>query len=322
MAPCDNRSVIITIVQVIGALALLYGGGEMLVGGASVLARRVGISALAVGLTVVAFGTSMPELVVSLDAALAGASDISIGNVVGSNIANVALILGLSSLIRPMAVEAKLVHVDAPLMVGVSLVLVGVLLNGDASRFEGSLLAVGLVAYILFTLWEARRESEIVRQELASAAPKAEAGAAVSTLGIVLGLGLLVAGGHLLVSAAIEMAQSLGVSQAAIGLTVVAVGTSIPELATSLVAALRRRGDIGVGNVVGSNIFNILGILGVTALVHPLPMGDVTWFDLGTMVVLAGAVTTVLLVRHRVGRVEGIVLLASFIAYTFHRLAG
>ncbi len=306
----------VTIIQAAAGLALLFFGGEALVRGATALARRMGISPLAIGLTVVAFGTSAPELVVSISAVLSGADDISVGNVVGSNIANIALILGLAAVLRPVAVEAKVVRLDAPLVVLVSLVLLGVFARGHASRIEGFLLLLGLVAYLTFTFWEARRESEQVREEFAAATPGVSKSAALSVLLVVAGFGMLVVGGSFLVTAAVALATSLGISQAVIGLTIVAVGTSLPELATTVIASLRRQGDIAVGNVIGSNLFNILGILGTTALIHPLERGGVTWTDLGIMVALACVLMALLYIRRGLGRVEGCLLLASFTMYT------
>lgn len=311
-----------TIVQLFAALALLYLGGEALVRGAATLASRVGVSALAIGLTVVAFGTSAPELAVSVDAALAGANDISVGNVVGSNIANIALILGLAACLRPTVVHAKVVLHDAPLMIIASIALVGVLANGVASRWEGFLLALGLAAYVVYTFWEGRRESSRVQQEFSTTIPKSRTGTLWSVFFIVVGLGLLVGGGHLLVTAAVSIATILGVGQAVIGLTIVAVGTSLPELATSVIASARGHGDIAVGNVVGSNIFNILGILGVTSMIHPLSLGGITLIDLGVMVAAAGMLVMLLHRRHRLGRVAGLLLLAGFIAYTGWLIAG
>ena len=311
----------LTLAQTAVGLALLYCGGEALVRGASALATRLGVSSLAIGLTVVAFGTSAPELVVSLDAALSGANDISIGNVVGSNIANIALILGIASLIRPALVEAKVVRIDAPIMILASLALIAVLANGTMSRLEGALLLSSFVAYTVFTFWEARREPPAIREEFASAAPGAPAKVSLATFFVVAGLALLVAGGHMLVSAAVALATALGISEAVIGLTIVAVGTSLPEFATSVIAALRGQGDIAVGNVVGSNIFNVLGILGVTAAVCPLNMGGITWLDLGAMVVLACALSLMLVVSRGLGRTEGVLLLVSFTGYTGWLLA-
>lgn len=312
---------LITVAQLAGGLVLLCLGGELLVRGASTLASRMGVSPLAIGLTVVAFGTSVPELVVSLDAALSGASDISLGNVVGSNIANIALILGLSIVLRPAVVQAKMVRIDAPLVVAVSLLLVALLHDHEASRLDGVLLLVGLAAYLGFTFWEAGREPPPVQEELASAAPEVQPGVAGSLALVAGGLLLLVVGGHLLVTGAIALSAQLGLSQAVIGLTIVAVGTSLPELATSIVAALRGQGDIAVGNVVGSNLFNILGILGATAVVHPLAPGGIGALDLGVMVALACVLALLMVRRPLLGRVEGAALLACYVAYTAWLLA-
>lgn len=302
-------------------LVLLFFGGEWLIRGASALASRLGVSSLAIGLTVVAFGTSAPELVVSVDAALSGANDLSVGNVVGSNIANIALILGLAALLRPTKVEAKVLRIDAPIMLLASFALLAVMSDGRASRFEGCLLLVGLIAYAVFTFWEAGRESERVREEFASAAPALRPRASVSGFLVVAGIACLVVGGHLLVTAAVKLATLLGMSQATIGLTIVAIGTSLPELATSVIASLRGQGDIAVGNVVGSNIYNILGILGLTAVIQPLELGAITWLDLGTMVALACVLGILLMTRPQLGRAEGASLLACFIAYMSWSLA-
>lgn len=306
---------LITIVQATGGLALLYLGGDRLIRGASALASHFGISPLAIGLTVVAFGTSAPELVVSVDAAISGANDIAVGNIVGSNIANIALILGLAALLRPMRVEAKIIRIDSPIMILVSIALAVVLINGQASRIEGLLLLFGLAAYTAFTFWEARREAEQVQNEFTSAMPEVRSSVLVSGLLVLFGLALLVGGGHLLVTAAVDLATLLGISQAVIGLTIVAVGTSLPEFTTSIIATVRGQGDIAIGNVVGSNIFNILGILGLTAVIHPLEMGAIRWLDLGVMIFLACIVTVLLSTRLRLERIEGAFLVASFFLY-------
>jgi cation:H+ antiporter len=311
--------VLITFAQAIAGLALLYFGGECLVRGAAVLALRVGISQLAIGLTVVAFGTSVPELVVSVDAVLSGANDISVGNVIGSNIANMALILGIAALIRPVTVEAKVLRIDAPILIVVSLSLFAVLANGEASRVEGLILLCGLIAYTIFTFWESRRESKLVQEEFSTAVHVSgsnKRNILVSLLLIIIGLILLVGGGHILVVAAVKLATMLAISQAVIGLTIVAVGTSLPELATSVIASMRGQGDIAVGNVIGSNIFNILGILAITAVIHPLALGAITWIDLGAMIGFAAIAAVFLLSGYRIQRLEGGVLLTGYIFYT------
>jgi cation:H+ antiporter len=306
--------VLITL-QMTAGLVLLFFGGEWLVRGAAALAARLGISSLAIGLTVVAFGTSAPELVVSLDAALSGANDLAVGNVVGSNIANVALILGLAAMIRPIHVHAKIVRLHAPIMIGVSLLLVAVLFDGSTTRVEGVGLVLGLFVYGGFTFWEARREPPTVRDELASVATDIAPGTARAVAFVLAGVALLVGGGHLLVESAVSLATTLGLSQAAIGLTIVSVGTSLPELATSVVASLRRQGDIALGNIIGSNLFNILGILGVTTVVRPLYLGAVSPVDLGVMVGLACVLNVLIATRLRLDRLEGAGLLIAFFGY-------
>jgi cation:H+ antiporter len=311
-----------TLAQVAVGLVLLYLGGEALVRGAAGLASQLGVSTLAIGLTVVAFGTSVPELVVSLDAALTGAPDIALGNVVGSNVANLALILGLAALIRPPTVEAQIVRIDLPVMIVASLALVAMLADGRVSRADGVVLLVALGAYAVFTLRQAGREAPPVRDELATAAPPEPDGSGRAGLLLGTGLALLVVGGHALVSGSVVLAEVLGVGEAAIGLTIVAVGTSLPELATSVVAAARGRGDIAVGNLVGSNIFNILGILGATAVVHPLGQGAIAGRDLGVMLGVALFVGALLLVRRALGRPEGALLTAIFLVYSAWLLSG
>jgi len=303
-------------------LALLFAGGELLVRGAAGLAHRFGISALAVGLTVVGFGTSAPELVVSVDAALSGANDVSLGNVVGSNICNVALILGLAALLRPLRVKAKLVRFDGPLMVLVSLGLLIVLSDGRLGRFDGIVLLAGLAWYVAFTFWQAGREPDEVKAEITGAVPGGPTAMSVSVASILGGLLLLIGGGHILVRAAVVLAVDLGVKEATIGLTIVAVGTSLPELATSVIASVRGHSDIAAGNIVGSNLFNLLGVLGATALITPLYRGEVGWDDLLVMVGVALVALPLLSTRLRLSRVEGAVLLSIYLVYVGRLTAG
>jgi cation:H+ antiporter len=312
----DNALMSLSILMLCGGLLFLYLGGEALVKGASAAAIRMGISPLAVGLTVVAFGTSMPELVVSVDAALADAGDISLGNVVGSNIANITLILGLSAWIAPVSAESKIVRIDAPFMIAVSLALLALLADGLLTRQEGVLFFVTVLGFTGFTLWHTKRFNSNLATENGLPGAEAPGGAVKLSLQILLGLAALILGGHLVVDGAVAIASSLGLSQAVIGLTIVAVGTSLPELSTSVIAALRREGDIAIGNVVGSNIFNILGILGVTAIINPLELGNITWFDLWLMVAVAIALTLLLYLRTNLKRAEGTLLLTSFVLYT------
>jgi len=317
----DGGTLAPTLLQAAAGLFLLYVGGESLVRGSAALALRLGVSSLAVGLTVVAFGTSAPELVVSMEAALEGANEIAVGNVVGSNICNIALILGIASLLRPPKVEAKVVRLDVPLMIASSLVLLVMLGDGEVSRLEGVLLLVGLFVYVCCTVWQARRENEAGRQALQAATPMAQFKLAAEIVMVLVGLGLLIGGGRLLVYASIELAAGFGVSQAVIGLTIVAVGTSLPEMATSIVASVEGQGDIAVGNVVGSNIFNVLGILGLTATTSPLNRGAIGWTSLLFMVLVSAALIPLFRRSLRLSRWEGGLLLAAYGGYVAWLLA-
>lgn len=306
-----------TITAATGAagLVLLYVGGEALVRGASSLALRMRISPLVIGLTVVAFGTSAPELAVSLEASIGGVGDIALGNVIGSNIANIALILGVTALVRATKVEARILRIDAPLMVLASLLLVVMLADGGLTRFEGGLLFAGLVAWIGFTAVIARKESQAVRQEFSQGVPHSLSRVALAVMFVFGGIAALVVGGQLLIDAAVAIAAAAGVSQAVIGLTIVAVGTSLPEFAASVVAAVRGHGDIAVGNVVGSNLFNVLGILGIASLVTPLGRGAIDWTTLGVFVGVALLIVPLLYTQRQLSRVEGAGLLLVYIGY-------
>ena len=300
----------------VAGLLLLFVGGEALVRGAAALALRSGLSPLAVGLTVVAFGTSTPELVVSLDAAFAGVPDIAVGNVIGSNIANVTLILGMGMLVGPARVVARTVRVDAPLVVLVSVVMVLMLGDGTISRLEGIALVTSLCAFTGITLVQGRNEPAGVKQEFEGAVDGPPHTALFSVLLVLGGLGGLLLGGQLFLNSAVELARALGVTEAVIGLTVVAVGTSLPELITSVVAALRGQGDIAIGNVLGSNMFNVLGILGVTAVVLPLRPGGITGATLGVLVGTAVAVAGMAVTGRRITRLEGGLLVSAYAVYT------
>ncbi len=287
--------------------------------GSSRLALRAGISPLVVGLTLVAFGTSSPELVVSLKAAFADAGDLSVGNVVGSNICNVLFILGLAAIIRPVRVETRIARVDAPLLVLVSVGTFLLLADGHLGRVEGGLLLAGLAVYTGQALVRSRRSD-------APAADEVEPGGLLSRLPIwfllVGGMAALILGAEVFVKGAVGLARSLGVSEAVIGLTVVAVGTSLPELSASVLAAVRGRGDLAVGNVVGSNLFNLMGILGVSSLVHPIAAVGMTWLDWGFM--LCGAILLVPLARSGLvlNRAEGSTLMVAYVVYIVWRTLG
>ncbi|MEQ9399462.1 MAG: calcium/sodium antiporter [Longimicrobiales bacterium] len=292
-------------------IALLYVGGEFLVRGGTHVARRLGVPPLAIGLTVVAFGTSLPELAVSLDAALQGDDAIAVGNVVGSNIGNILLILGLCALSRPLHVHARLRRVDMPAMVGVSVVLLAMLgTGGGLGRAESALLVLGLLVWLAMTF---RADGDEVDADAGD--PDAPTPALWPSLWLLAGgLVALVLGARWLVAGATGIARAAGVSEAVVALTVVAIGTSLPELSTSLVATIRGRADLAVGNVVGSNVFNVMGILGITGLVHPLTLGGVGPVDLA--VLLASALLLVFVGRRgTVGRGAGLLMCAGYGAY-------
>lgn len=296
-------------------LSFLVGGAELLVRGASALARRMGVAPLIIGLTIVAMGTSAPEVAVSVHSGLSGEADIALGNVVGSNICNVLLILGLSALAAPLVVSAQLIRQDVPIMIGVSLVSAGFAANGVISRAEGLMLAGGLGGYLYFLYLGARRNGGAVADGM-----ELPRGSIPSDLlRVAGGLVVLVIGARWLVGSAVELAEAWGVSKLVVGLTVVAVGTSLPELATSVIATLRGERDIAVGNVVGSNVFNLLGVLGMTGLVAPegIPVAATALrFDLPVMVAVAFACLPIFFTGGRINRWEGALFLFYFAAYT------
>lgn len=308
--------------QIAGGLVALWLGAEWLVRGAAALAHRLGLSSLVIGLTVVAFGTSAPELAVSLRGALTGLADVAVGNVVGSNIANLGLILGLAALLRPVVAAAQLIRREVPLMIAVSLLLVALLADGRLGRGEGVVLVLGIVAYTAWSVVAARREGAEVEQEFSAGEPGKSLSAGLAVLAVGGGLAVLVGGATVLVDGAVTLARAAGLSEAVIGLTLVAVGTSLPELATSTVAAVRGQGDIAAGNVIGSNIFNLLCILGVAATVRPLAPGGIGIVDLAVMVGFAVAVLPMLVTARRLSRWEGAALLAGYLAYTVWLLLG
>ncbi len=304
-------------------LGALVAGAELLVRGASRLALLFGISPLVVGLTVVSFGTSAPELAVSVQSAWSGQVDIAIGNVVGSNIFNVLVILGISALVVPLVVHQQLIRQEVPIMIGVSLLLWALAADGSIGRAEGLLFVGMLLGYTALLVWQSRREGRQVNVEYEEAFGDGVPGWrnhwSVQIALILAGLALLVLGARWLVEAAVEFARFLGVSKLIIGLTIVAAGTSLPEVATSVLAALRGERDIAVGNVVGSNIFNILGVLGVSAAVAPADLSvapQVLGFDLPVMAGIAVICLPIFFTDSQITRGNGALLLALYAAYT------
>ncbi|MEW5422318.1 calcium/sodium antiporter [Amorphus sp. 3PC139-8] len=303
------------LVGVVGLLA----GGEILVRGASKLAVRLGMSPLVVGVTVVGFGTSVPELVTCLEAAWRGAPGIAIGNIVGSNIANIMLILGVAALMRPFAVSRQAVVRDGGLVIATSLAFTFAALTGMLERWMGAVFVAGLCAYLVWLYFSEKQPSgeKIPVEGEPVPTPSELTGSWLLDLVLVVGgCALVVLGANFLVDGAVELARMFHVSEDVIGLSLVAVGTSLPELATSIVAAVRKQSEIALGNVLGSNVYNVLGIGGITALVHPIPVSaSMLAFDFPVMVGVS--VAMVLMVRSgaRLSRVEGGVLLAAYAGY-------
>ncbi len=312
-----------TILLLLAGLAALAAGGELLVRGASRLALSTGLSPLVIGLTVVAFGTSSPELAVSVSAVTAGNVDIALGNVVGSNILNILLILGLAALITPLVVDAQVIRQEVPVMIGASLLLFAMALDGGISRIEGAVLVALLAGYTSFLVVQGRRQGAAIADEYAAephvaAAGRGGAGLGLAVLLVAGGLALLVIGSRWLVSAAIAIATAAGVSELIIGLTIVAAGTSMPEVAASIAAAVRGQRDIAVGNVVGSNIFNLLAVLGISAVAAPVPLSvqpAMLAFDLPVMIAVAVACLPIFFTGHSIARWEGGVFLGYYVAY-------
>ena len=304
-------------------LVLLYVGGEWLVRGARGGSLKMGITPLVVGLTVVAFGTSAPELLVSLQANLQGKGDMALGNVVGSNICNIALILGVGAAIRPMAVDPQILKRELPILLAISIIFVALLLQDDSiSQWEGALFFIAVVTYSTLSIRRSRteaqnlsRDSILTRQEEPDESPGDHA--LLPNIGfILLGIGALVYGADRLVLGGSNIARNMGVPEATIALTVVAFGTSLPELATSIVAALRRQGDILIGNAVGSCIFNILCVVGLTSTIAPLGRtDDLRNMDLWVMLTLTLILFPFLWSRRSLARGEGALLLAGYGGY-------
>lgn len=304
------------ILYIVLACLILFAGAELLVRGGASLALKLGLTPLVVGLTVVAFGTSMPELIVSLKAAMLGQSDIAIGNVVGSNIFNIAIILGLAALVYPVATHLQVLRWDAPVLVVVTLLVPLTFLDGSVSRVEGIMLMLAAVTY---TWWAVRmaKKDEKLGHEAHIDVPEIKKRGSIFTdiVKIVAGLVVLVLGSRLLVDNAVIIAKSLGVSEAIIGLTIISAGTSMPELATSVVAAFRKQSDIALGNVLGSNLFNLLFVLGGSAAIHEIRTTALKPVDLWMMVGITVILFPMLWTGKRVNRAEGLVLVACYCGY-------
>lgn len=299
----------------IGGFILLFLGGESLVRGAVGLAQKLGVSTLFIGVVVVGFGTSAPEFLVCLEAALRGQDDLTIGNIVGSNIANIMLIIGVAGLVRPVMSRPSILRRDGMAMLIASILLVGLAVHGAIERFTGTVLLLLLVAFLAYCARSERNGAAVYEEEVADIGAKPKS-ILLGLLTVALGVGLLVLGSNFLIDGATGIAREFGISDAVIGVTLVAVGTSLPELATVIVAALRNHGDVALGNVLGSNVFNVLGMLGLTALIEPLRISPAflqfdIWFMLSVSVLLLVFMTT----GQRVTRSESGVLIVGYGLY-------
>ncbi|MDX1973778.1 MAG: calcium/sodium antiporter [Candidatus Sumerlaeia bacterium] len=305
-------------------LIILTAGAEFLVRGSSKLAGRLGIPPLIIGLTIVAYGTSSPEMAVSVKAALVGQADIALGNVVGSNIFNILFILGVSALIVPLTISRQILRIELAIMIGTAILCMLLALDGNISRIDGVIFFVGIVIYTLFQVILARRDrnqEEITSVEgidLKKLTPNAK-GYAIDLAMIAVGLVVLVYGARMMVDAAVEIALALGISELVIGLTIIAAGTSMPEVATSIMASIKGERDIAVGNVVGSNIFNILAVLGVSAAVSPEGVNvavSALKFDIPAMILVSALCFPIFFTGKQINRAEGAFFLALYVVYT------
>jgi cation:H+ antiporter len=314
----------------LGGLVALYFGAEWLVRGAARLARALGISAIVIGLTIVAFGTSAPELVVTTLAALRGQPDVAVGNVVGSNVVNIALILGLSAAVSAVRVQPSIITREMPIMIAAAAALVGLGIDGSIGRIDAAILLAGFFAFLWYMMRIARRgeptpalETEFEEFEREHGHEPTPAGRTRDLLLIAGGLVGLVIGAELLVRSAVSFARAAGVSELVIGLTIVSIGTSLPELATSVVAAVRREADIAVGNVVGSNIFNVLAVLGIAPLIHPIAVHRSLYsLEMWVMLGLSLALPIICRTGLRIARIEGVLLVTGYLLFLWMLVSG
>ncbi|WDE97380.1 calcium/sodium antiporter [Lentisphaera profundi] len=307
---------IVAVLLILAGGLLLYYGGDWLVDGAVGLSLRWGMSPLVVGLTVVAFGTSAPELAVCIKSTLNGLDDIALGNVIGSNICNIGLVLGLAAIVKPIAVQSQLIKIDVPVAIIAALSFVLLIQDGQVSAVDGGILFAMVVAYVFFSIKMSKKESKQVEEEFDEEVKPSQK-SSLALFGLILaGLAGVTYGGNIFVDGASTVAAGLGVSDAVIGLTVVALGTSLPELAASLMASSKGHGDMALGNVVGSCIFNLLAITGITALVEPLDAMGINKVDLGVMLFLMVALLPILWTQKKLSRIEGSFLLLAYCVYT------
>lgn len=303
-----------TVILFFVGLGLLFLGGEVFVRAAAAIGKRLHMSPMVAGLTIVAFATSAPELAISVNAAIADLPALAIGNVIGSNICNLALILGVVTIIKPAPVRQALIRRDALVMAITTLLVPGLLLDGELARVEGALLLLCILAYIVLTIWHARA-TRAERSPEEHSVPMLSDNILINVILAAAGVVLLVAGSRLFVDASVSIAEALGVPNAVVGLSAAALGSSLPELSASIIAARHGQPEMAAGNLIGSNVFNLLLILGATSIVQPLTMRSVTFTDLGVMIAVTALAVTLMLTRARLKRREGVVLTSVYVLY-------
>jgi cation:H+ antiporter len=318
-----------SVVYLLLGIVFLYFGAEILVRGSSNIALNLGVRPIIVGLTVVAFGTSSPELIVSMTSALDGAAPLAVGNVIGSNICNIALIVGIAAMIRPIRVEKKTVMKDVVIMLGVTGLIAFFILNSQdrvIERWEGITLFTLFMSYIIYTVIDSRKEMKVLKKKKQEESefkeiplPQKKTKAWLDILFIVGGLVVLVFGSDLFVDGAVKIARYLNVSEAVIGLTLVALGTSLPELATTIIAATKNENDLAFGNAVGSNIFNVLLVLGLTSIFLPLSASGISTADIVIVLAISAIVLPLAWHKYSVNRFEGFILLLLYVGYIIYR---
>ena len=314
-------TIIINVLLVAVGLAMLFAGSEFLIRGSVKIAKRMHISQLVIGLTVVAFGTSTPELVVSINSALEGQADISLGNIIGSNIVNIGLILGLSAAIFPIAVHIKTIRREIPIMLAVSLIIIPISLDGTISQIDGAFLVISLIAFIYFSYRQSKKENTQIpliiddNRENSISNNLAFTPLIKNIVFVIIGIILLYFGSSFTVDNAVSIANSLGISERIIGLTIIAIGTSLPELITSVGAARKKHADLSIGNIIGSNIFNVLSILGISSLIIGIKVNFTIFIDYIVMIGFSAALIPVMKSGFIITKKEGYILVTAYLLY-------
>lgn len=314
-------TIIINVLLVAVGLAMLFAGSEFLIRGSVKIAKRMHISQLVIGLTVVAFGTSTPELVVSINSALEGQADISLGNIIGSNIVNIGLILGLSAAIFPIAVHIKTIRREIPIMLAVSLIIIPISLDGTISQIDGAFLVISLIAFIYFSYRQSKKENTQIpliiddNRENSISNNLAFTPLIKNIVFVIIGIILLYFGSSFTVDNAVSIANSLGISERIIGLTIIAIGTSLPELITSVGAARKKHADLSIGNIIGSNIFNVLSILGISSLIIGIKVNFTIFIDYIVMIGFSAALIPVMKSGFIISKKEGYILVTAYLLY-------